>query len=287
MSNKKDFKLGADPELGFIEKTGKLINACDIVKDPGHEDQFGLDGANAVAEIRPTPNTDPIKVVANIKKVMSEAAKSNPDLEACEWKAGSSVDNHPIGGHIHFGLKKIKRTYNVQEILDSLDRYLAQTLVLLEDPTEAKQRRINNSYGGLSDYRDQPWGIEYRTPGSWLTSPYIAAGVLSLAKATVWESLYNGLGSHKDVEIDYDNFEEAELPPIRKQFEEVIWRDIQKFELYTKYQKSIDLLQTLISKKKNWFPTGGMKAAWAIGNKFKLEPIKPTTLKDIWAGVPS
>jgi Phage phiEco32-like COOH.NH2 ligase-type 2 len=286
-SSKKDFKLGADPEMGFIEKGGRFISASEIVQDARHDEQFGVDGGGAVAEIRPTPNADPIKVVANIKRVMSEAAKNTPELENYDWKAGSAVENHPIGGHIHFGLKKIKKAYNTQEILDSLDRYLAQTLVLLEDPIEAKKRRIDNSYGGLGDYRDQPHGLEYRTPGSWLTSPYIAAGVLSLAKATVWEALYNGLGSHRDVEIDYDNFEEATLDPIRKQFDEVIWRDVQKFELYPKFQKSIDLLQTLIAKKKNWFPTGGMKAAWAIGNKFKLEPIKPTTLTDIWAGVPS
>lgn len=287
--SRQDFKIGADPEFGF-KKNGRIIEAVDIIECECEDtDQFGLDGCTSIAEIRPKPSANPLKVVSDIAKVLHDGVERNPETATLEWKAGSIVsDDTPIGGHIHFGTHAVNYANKPgrEVFLDTLDRYLAQTVILLEDPREAETRR-NDEYGGLSDCRDQPWGFEYRTLSSWLTSPYIAQGVLCLAKAIVWETMYNGLGDHDDeiTDVIQDDFMAARLDPIRKKFENGLWRDIRKFELYKKYKKPIDLLHTLIEKRRNWFPTCGMKVAWGIESIPDVGPMKRTTLKTIWSGV--
>lgn len=283
--SKADFMLGADPEFGFLDRQGHSISACEIIKDDLHADTFGLDGSNEVAEIRPAPSENPFTVVANIGRALRHGASEHEGTIAYDWKAGSSVDGSPIGGHIHFGTKVLKDGYNLQENLGTLDRYLAQTMILLEDPDEARERRDAGSYGRLGDHRDQKHGFEYRSPSSWLTSPYIASGVLCLAKAIVWETLYNGLGKTHAVMLDHRAYEEANFRPIRRQFESAIWPDIQKFELYPKYKQAINLLHTLIAKEKSWFPSCGMKSAWAVSSQQECGLLKRTSLDAIWTGV--
>ena len=285
---KQDFKIGADPEFGFLSND-RVVEAIDIIECENEDrDQFGIDGCAVVAELRPSPSTNPLEVVSNIASVMYEGAKRNPETAGCVWKAGSDVKGNPIGGHIHFGTNEITRRNKPrkQVFLRALDTYLAQTVILLEDPEEAVSRRQDSDYGGLSDCRDQRWGFEYRTPSSWLTSPYVAAGVLCLAKAIVWETLYNGLDSGSDYEdIDEDAFIEADLKPIRATFKKDLWPDIRKFELYKKYKQPINFLHTLIENKKNWFPTCGMKTAWGVESTPDVGPLEQTTIKDIWSGV--
>lgn len=285
---KTDFKVGADPEFGFIENNGASVSADGIIEVDQHDAQFGVDGCGRVAEIRPTAAMNPLSVVRNIRNAMLDGMASNPETKDYKWKAGSIVDGEPIGGHIHFGTKGIKAaTFPTENFLKCLDRYLAYPVLLLEDPDEAVQRRQDHDYGGLSDYRPQNWGFEYRTPSSWLTSPYIAGGVLCLAKAIVWETLYNKLNERKAVETDNDEFDGADLKAIRKKYEKAIWKDIQKFELYKLYREPIDLLNTLIEKHRNWFPSCGMKTAWGIGGQLSAGPIRKTSLNTIWEGVSS
>ena len=228
--------LGADPEFGFLDTHGHSISASEVVQDEKHETTFGLDGSNEVAEIRPAPSANPFTVVANIGRALRQGAAEHTGTTGYVWKAGSSVDGSPIGGHIHFGTKALKGGYDLTQCLATLDRYLAQTLILLEDPEEARERRDQGSYGRLNDHRDQKHGFEYRAPSSWLTSPYIASGVLCLAKAVVWETIYNKLGTTHEVMLDQRAYEEANFGPIRRQFEAIICPDIQKFELYPQVQ---------------------------------------------------
>lgn len=288
MTEKSDFKVGADPEFGFIDANKHCVNAESVIDGDKFEAQFGVDGCGRVAEIRPTAAKNPLSVVRNIRNTMLAGLEENPDTQTYNWKAGSIVDGEPIGGHIHFGTRGLMKGLTVDNFLPSLDRYVAYPLLLLEDPDEASERRRDHDYGGLSDFRPQNHGFEYRTPASWLTSPYIAGGVLCLAKAVVWEILYNKLHSRKSVETDPEEFDSADLKAVRKKYEKVIWNDIRKFELYKQYKEPIDLLNTLISKQRNWFPSCGMKTAWGIGSPvISSGTMKKTTLNSIWEDVTS
>lgn len=283
---KKDFSLGADPEFAFIDDVGGVIRADSLITDNEYSSIFGLDGCRRVAELRPKPANEPVQVVNNIRSALLSRRESDPLAYGPIWQAGSYAGKEPIGGHIHFGTLKAKINYDPYHLISCLDAYLGCTAILLETPDQAKSRR--RSYGGLGDYRDQPHGIEYRAISSWLTSPYIALGILSLAKAIAWESIYNKLGErirpYTYTRSQAEDFRLAKYNELRKVFLAESWPDIQKFELYKSYKGPIDLIHLLIVKGRNWFPGTDMKAAWGI-SKVKINPMPKVKLYDIWSGV--
>lgn len=293
---KTDFMIGADPEFAFVDSSNRLIPANTLVKDDELHEPFGYDGCARIAEVRPAPSNDPFTLVSNIKRDLDYGVAKNPGVLNCNWRAGSYVAGNPLGGHIHFGLGGIDGffldSYHDElghesighVVLDALDRYLTHTLILLEKPLEAARRRA--SYGLLNAHRVQKWGIEYRSPSSWMTSPYIAAGALCLAKTVVWEVINNNLDHTYKPELDRDAFNNCRKGLLRPHFINEVWPEIQKFELYRKYKRQIDMLAKLIANKQNWFPACGMKSAWGISKNTKpLPKIQKTTLSDIWNGV--
>jgi hypothetical protein len=104
-----DFKVGADPEFGAFNKTdNSFVNASGIipdVTDSRYSDQFGLDGNSAIFEIRPKADVCPFMVVKDIKKIFDKYLDSD-DLKYFDFRAGSVVGSHPIGGHIHLEIPK-------------------------------------------------------------------------------------------------------------------------------------------------------------------------------------
>lgn len=264
-NRKPDFKLGADPEFGFLSG-GDLTCAGEVIDYADEDGQFGIDGGGDVAEIRPSPAEKPADLVANIRRAMQKGIIAAPEALDYEWKAGSMADGHPTGGHLHFGTLNLQtRRANVSTLVNMLDIYLAQIAVLLEDPDEARERRCDSDYGQLGDYRTQAWGFEYRCLGSWLTSPYVAAAILALGKTVVHETLFNGLAnaSRKHLRPDVDTFNEARMEKLRGRFRP-LWKDISKFELYKRHSKSIGLIKRLVSKRLTWFPKCGTREAWGL-----------------------
>ena len=258
----KDITIGCDPEFVTLDD-GEAVNEG-YDDDRGNE-YIGWDGD--LREIRPMYSTDPLKVVYNIKKCMELGAAREPDLLDLSWKAGSyHSDVGALGGHIHFGAR-IPTSY--------LDRFLAPVVCAIESKDEGESRR-SEGYGRLGAASTQDWGIEYRTPGSWLTSPKVAKGVLCLAKvvgqAYVDKSL-KILGqpiclTQTDIEVfDIDKIRAAALS---------IEATIAALPLYKKYASHIKFLYKLIRDHKSWFPGGmDMKASWAlkipeISNKYSF-----------------
>jgi hypothetical protein len=288
-TQKPDFKLGADPEFGFVRANGTDIASASEVIDYADDDgQFGVDGGGEVAEIRPTPSEDPTEVVGNIRKAMQRGIINSPNSLRYQWKAGSMAGGRPVGGHLHFGTLDLQnRRVNVRTLVSMLDIYLAQIVILLEDPDEARGRRCDSEYGHLGGYRDQPWGFEYRTLGSWLTSPYVATGILALGKAVVHETLFNGLADDGKTHIrpDVNQFNQATMEELRKRFRP-LWADISKFELYKKYSKYIGLVRTLVAGKLTWFPKCGMRDAWGLvdAKPGKAVDMPHMTLNKVWDG---
>lgn len=290
-SGKRDFKLGADPEFGFVDPgNNSMISAWRVMDDVSHNKEFGLDGSRVVAELRPKPHESPIKLVANIKEALLSRRSEKLPAYDYKWKAGSFVGDQPIGGHIHFGVKSF--VYNQDLFVESLGTYLGATAVLVESPSEAKKRRTGTDYGKLFDWRDQPHGIEYRACSSWLTSPYIAAGILSLAKVVAWEYLHNALSGRCKTYPEGDglntlakHFKQGNFNKLKSFFLNITWPHIQAFELYPRYKKSIDLIHHLISKDKTWFPGGrDMRAAWGIKTE-RFDRMSNFGFEDIWGSV--
>lgn len=292
----KDFLLGADPELGFTdpENPGQLIDASGMVTDNRLRARFGLDGCGRVAELRPRPASEPMDLVQNIRRAMLSQRRNLADVE---WRAGSTVGvQDPIGGHIHFGTARFHAGRDgatrtpIETCVRALDTYLMPALVLIEDPAQARVRRTR--YGNLGDFRDNSHGFEYRAPASWLTSPYIALAVLSLAKTILWDVLHHGLRGRGHVAGSPSdrNVRLVRTARLRAAVKER-WDRVRQCELYPRYQDEIGLIERLVRSGRTWFPDQPLKEAWGLAAPTDApaasrEPLPTQTLEDIWHGLP-
>lgn len=163
--------LGADPEL-ILHKDGKIAPANQYFNG---SDEFGCDGNSTVAELRPKPAKTPWALVSYIAQLIDWGHKEFPDLK---MKAGPLAFDFSIGGHIHFNIPATpNRINNLDTLLGAVESHIY--------PSRDIEKRRSNGYGALSQYRRKSYGIEYRTPASWLTSPTIALVYLTLAKLAV------------------------------------------------------------------------------------------------------
>lgn len=295
MATVRLFKVGADPEFSFINNGGDVVSADRVLTRV--RSKFGLDGCEAIAEMRPSPSINPSQVVSNLYRDLLEGYHANPESRGLYWKAGSIAadegDVYATGGHIHFGIHSAvtRRIYGdrgtyYSKLSSYLDVYLAQVVRLLEDPKELRGR-LRNEYGFLGDHRANTHGLEYRVLGSWLTSPRVAEGVLCLAQAAVYQHMWSTINYGRDFPLSPlapppgpDNHQDEEdeesedgddvtgdLKKYRTKFP-ALRSDIRKFKLYKRYELPIEFLFRLIEKRKTWYPGKGvdMKQAWGIAS---------------------
>ena len=309
------FKVGADPEFGFLNKGGQIVNASRVLFQTN---RFGLDGCDAIAEMRPNPSVNPSQVVHNLYMDFARGYQRNESIRELYWKAGSCVgddDNYATGGHIHLGIHRTvdhkifgDRSQYYRELTRFMDCYLSQVTRLLEDPDELEYR-LGAEYGFLGDHRSNAHGLEYRTVGSWLTSPRVAEGVLCLAQTVAYEHLHgfahkpetmkkittselmpapetNEFDEYSGEEVDV----RSELKNYRKKFP-TVQAHIRRFKLYKRHELPIEFLFKLVESKKMWFPGKDidMKQAWGIAaapaakEKLLQEKILPAVkFEDIW-----
>lgn len=262
--------IGADPEFGLLSR-GALVHAENALTgiSAGDATELGPDGSGRPVEVRPAPSENPIQVVANIRQVLRRGANKFPDLYRFKWKAGSIACTDPIGGHIHFGHPELKAS---TKLCDDITRLLNKTLtpigVLIEDVEEARFRRLGTHYGSIeeSPCRHQPWGFEYRVLASWLVSPRVAGGVLSIAKALV-EDIVNDPEFRKKVErlpavnvaeVSYpDRLSLAVLMP-------AIVNLLRSSSQYKNYRTYIETILAMIAYQKDWGAKRDMKDTWDI-----------------------
>jgi hypothetical protein len=277
----KSFTLGADPEFLCCNPSGVISNAGDFFNRGSHTgiDHFGLDGCGRIFELRPDPFEEPLEVVCHIKDILATHSFGKPSLVKQTWKSGSYHNGHALGGHIHFGYKPLNT--HPESYCKTLSLYLGAILILVEKKDEALNRR-HTGYGGFIDFRQQTHGLEYRTPSSWLTSPFIAAATLCLAKV-VGDEIINHSLKYKNGIIGDTWIREVNKVELRKAFPK-IWADIEKMNLYGKYAEYINLFKFLIENKLTWYPKHSMKEAWGIVDKNKIMTQK-TTIESIWEGV--
>jgi hypothetical protein len=169
-----DALMGADPEY-ILEKDGRIVPAHDHFRFEG---MAGMDGNSSVAELRPRPQDNIIKLVAEIKNIF-ECVDNKLSDKSIKFLAGHYQCNYAIGGHIHFSIAKRDM---IDDLVHRLDKVMVDELIPLLDDTAQFQKRIEHGYGKRGDFHSTTYGIEYRPLGSWLHSPVIATIYLGLAK---------------------------------------------------------------------------------------------------------
>lgn len=194
------FTIGGDPEFVLRNYKGDcLVQARDykFFNKVGEDHKIGRDGNSYPVEIRPSPSYinkvhHIIGDIENIIKKLAIFCRNENLMILC----GAESYGVPIGGHIHFGGRDIctqnngnerlnhdiinKRCANQEHLINVLDLYLTPPMNLLLSDKEIT-KRSNNGYGRLHAYRKQRWGIEYRTPYSFIASPIMTRGFFALA----------------------------------------------------------------------------------------------------------
>lgn len=255
--DKSNLIIGADPEFSLLMKSGVIRSAGDVA-DGSH---VGVDGGGVAAELRPAPSVNPIEVVRNIQMCLYKGLQKSPTLGEYIWKAGS-YSGTPTGGHIHLGINAIGMTASVSEgLVHLLDHFLTIPASLLETGEALLGRR--NAYGRLSDTRRPAHGLEYRSLGSWLTSPYVAASVLCIAKAITIEAheFRRELLIPAWVRDAYSNLNRGN---IKRWFNDVVIAYLKNLHMYTHYKQYIDFFISLVGSGKSWYPKCGMRKAWGL-----------------------
>ena len=214
-TTKEDFTIGADPEFCCFKSGGDVVPADNY----SERNCFGADGGGTAFEVRPDFSTNPLRVVSNIHKSLLQLVMKTPEFMDMEWQAGSwcETPGQPLGGHIHFG--GLPRSPGVETCCNWLDQYVGSLSLLIENYEEGKHRR-DDGYGLKSDYRTNDHGFEYRTCSSWLTSPYIAAAILCLAKATVHECA-NRKGKSAPRHVTHEHFKTMDVKTIKAKFGDI------------------------------------------------------------------
>jgi len=153
--------LGAEVEFEIRSPEGGTINPREIGLE-GLNNPVGVDGAGSVAEIRSQPGT-PYRVFRHILQLKKE-------LEDKASKKGYIATPfslvYPTGLHIHFGAQphiSWGKYKDWMKFMKEIGR-----LHINWNPWG----RVESSYGAVDDYREQPWGIEYRAlPATLLSNP--------------------------------------------------------------------------------------------------------------------
>jgi hypothetical protein len=263
MSRVNPILIGADPEFILRKPNGKIVSAdrfmgregvvgCDAVVLSGHRIVLPL------VELRPQPSTSPITLTHNLRSLMQKAEKmiNEPQLA---WLAGAMpVKGLPLGGHIHFSGVEVNSM-----LLRVLDNYLALPLVLLESESTYRRRP---RYGFLGDYRRQSHGgFEYRSLPSWLVSPIVTVGVLSLGVVIAhhYAELQQRPLRLLEVQRAFYHGDKDRIKPHVEKF----WLDIKKTTMYLKYQNELNRLFQMILLKEDWQEEQDFRKNWRIDSK--------------------
>jgi hypothetical protein len=135
----------------------------------------------------------------------------------------------------------------------------------VENTENAMHRKCGGGYGQLGDMRTAPWGIEYRSPASWLTSEKYTRGVLALAYCIADDVIRHNHGISKPM-AEMRGFREAyssHATDILKPLLAHAISEIHKLALYPKYKIDIDYI-LYHAKRGDDLQTGEIKHGWHI-----------------------
>ncbi len=255
--------VGSDPEF-LIFKGNSFVPASDVLNVNNSHPTVGTDGCSSTGEIRPEYSSDPIGHFNNVLMSLTRLEELMHNAGDFEIRAGSGNPN-PIGGHIHFGIKKDDN--KIKNIVDMLD-LASLILVSVEEKNNNIERRCG-SYGYLGDFRHQDWGFEYRTPASWLVSPGITRGFLTMYYTIAYEGLAKKNKKFADLVRWYK--EHDVITPFNFAKPEAysfvygrIKEAIKSCVLYPKYHNYIDSMFSLIELGRCWDEKRDILESWGL-----------------------
>jgi len=276
---KNTVTIGSDPEYIYIE--GEKPVGAYIDKD-FQIGEVGKDGHQFTGEIRPKHSKNVDEHIDNIHSLIKVIHTYSPKALAGNYVKSCK---EPLGGHVHLGSKRLKEIAK-QPFRSPLDPLLLNNLALVaitnlfvEDEENARLRRDEYSYGRLLDYRWQKHGIEYRTFGSWLCSPAVAAYTLTACCAITkaWEEEKKLLLPIEITDTDTLQFKRAEkeyfapnLKQIQNQIDKVV---INIFGKWSKEYSYIKAFNSLLKNGKTWQEEKPFPPKWGK----KMFPIKWST----------
>lgn len=286
-----DFEIGSDPEFRI-----KGMRASQYVPNLG---KFGTDGPNSqVAELRPDPCFCPLNHALKVQEAFRQGWQKYAPIRTADWLAGSYPEGKPLGGHIHFN-SSYKENMDIK--LDTLDKFLAPVILMLEDTGDAQKRR-GTEYGQLGTenrgFSQQPYGgFEYRSPASWLVSKMITSGTLCLAKALMFEvhnktlmekftKLLKFIKKDEKFKSAYRTCDKRFFAPVIPTIYRVV-RNLRYIKYHKEYMPYINHLFQLISQGRTWNDKMDLKKRWnIIPNVRQTEKIGSKTpfytLGEIW-----
>ena len=251
--------IGADPEF-LVYRDGQKVSANSVLPSSTRA-EIGTDGCSSTGELRPAATKDPLQLVENVSILLNKLNAYHLNGEY-EIVAGNGSRNNTTGGHIHFGMRK---SVGLIRLFDWVSIYLQP----LEPKASAKSRR--RSYGelgttggefNLSGVRDQPWGFEYRTPCSWITTPEIAKGMLAIYFVIADHyKTYPNFATMPEITYDMDykfrNYEKIEGA-------DAILAVIRSCRKYRKYRTEIEAVISKVGRRPAWTEEFNILPAWGI-----------------------
>lgn len=181
------FMLGADPEFIFHDGMRRAdARSLQLKAGPA----FGADNNGRLCELRPAPSRSALSVLASIWLAMRWMTVFYDATLAFSWRAGSYFEGDGLGGHIHFGRKRLTFRDRELAVLDRVTHLQFVSGIFDRNEGRLRVQRAQGApagqpYGALSDMRAQPHGYEYRTLPSWVDNPWLAYFNLVLGKLVV------------------------------------------------------------------------------------------------------
>lgn len=165
--------LGCDPEfeLKFCDKI--IIPPCELMGSSRLRSKIGTDGHGSQIEIRTCPSENEADIVEDMRKSFEKISYLDMSAES---------KKEPCGGHIHVG-GKIQGIISILPLTDEIknlfDIFIGKNFLDIKSEV-----RSLGGWGKLGDFRQQPWGFEYRTlPSACFQNPKIVKIILKIAKS--------------------------------------------------------------------------------------------------------
>ncbi|MEK0314014.1 putative amidoligase domain-containing protein [Cohnella sp. 56] len=254
-------RLGADPEFVMLTASGRIVPASRYF---GRDEAAGCDSVVVrgvqrwpLAELRPRPSREPAVLAQRIRLLLQDAAGRTAGA-GLRWRAGAApVRGLPLGGHLHFSGVAL-----TAQRLRALDNVLALPLRLLEPPGAGRRRP---RYGALGDCRPKPHGgFEYRTPPSWLVSPRLALGTLSLAKLAAEHARELAACRPLDDDAQRDAYyDEGDPAPLRAAAA-AVRAALEALPAYSRYRDAVAPLFDDIARGRVWDESVDIRRRWRI-----------------------
>lgn len=305
-----------DEILNFKSKVGFNINALpDKIKEkilenisdnweydfsPDSDDyakhfcsaEIGCDGYSVTGEMRPRFGNDPIEHFNEILKLIKELSEAlEPEIvcygKELQIKAGTvqglewGEETILLGGHIHIGYDVRQKVYIAKYLGLMLSIFVGIPLTLIEKPDEIHKR--HKIYGKFNDIKPKEYGLEFRMPSSWLVSPEITIGALSLTYVVADEFITKYNSKEKSDSIDLLFGDTAKYKYIYNKMlyettindaytwyydklvsmSETLYENIKTMRLYPEYKEYIDYIFSMIEKGEYWNSDADILVTWS------------------------